>query len=64
MTIYTSIVINEDGTNTYVTDDVLKAEEIEYEMRANGSIRTESFGDIDGSAYTVIYYKDGMKNRG
>lgn len=55
---YTSIIIRKDGTWSVLEHrDVASAESFELNTRTP-NMRAESYGDINGSDYTVVYYPD------
>ena len=58
MTIYTSFIVGEDAVQTHTTTNAAEAEELEYRMRADPKIRTQSFGNINGKVYVVVYYRE------
>ena len=64
MTVYHSIVIGKRGLSVHTTTDAEEAEGFEFDMRRDPMIGIQSYGNINGDCYVVVYYKESMRQTG
>ena len=64
MTIFHVVTLIGDRMETFSTTDEVFASEYELRIRGrNRDFESQSFGDINGPAYTVVYYLKSQQKR-